>query len=92
MLVAAVAEVEVLATTARVVGFAVAIAFAEVVEVVTSFGGVVVVVGVALLDEVLFGAKAAVVEVTTATFVLPVSMETEYAETEKMASVPKEEN
>lgn len=71
------------ATTARVVGF-------EVVVVVTCFASMLVVVGVALLVDVAFGSAATVVEVTTAaTVLLPVSIETLYAETAKTAPVPE---
>lgn len=87
MLVATLADVVVLITTANVVDFAVVVALAEAVDVVTCLTGVLVLVEVTLLDAVAFGVEAAV-GVTTATFVLSVSMETEYAETEKMASVP----
>jgi hypothetical protein len=76
-------DVVVAAMTARVVGVVVDTT-TGVVDVATLIEDV----GIALLVDVVFGVAAVVVEVTTATFVLPVSIETEYAETENTASVP----
>lgn len=78
--------VVVLATTARVVGVeAIVDTTTGVVDGVTCFADVLVVAGVALVVDV---APEVAVVATTATFVLPVSMATLYAETEKTASVP----